>query len=115
MRRVTKNRHYSLNATKFDRFEIGRLPSSLLECRKDVCVLEGSCQIGPRRLETDGSQTYVDMVLPNLRGTKTEIKILLKFDRNTKFLTVQGSAEARGTRLVSPWASIAMYRWHVKS
>jgi len=39
-------------------------------------------------LETDGSQIYVDRDLQNLRGTKTEVKILLRFDRNTEFLTI---------------------------
>jgi len=29
------------------------------------------------------------MDLPNRRGTKTEVKILLRFNRNSKFLTAQ--------------------------
>ncbi len=37
----------------------------------------GCRSIWPRRLETDGIQTYVDMDLQNLRGTKTKVKILL--------------------------------------
>ena len=48
-----------------------------------------SCQIWPRRLETDGSQIYVDRDVQNLRETKTEVKIRLRFDRNTEFLTAQ--------------------------
>jgi len=40
-------------------------------------------------LETVGSQNYVDMKRQNLGGTITEVKILLRFDRNSKFLTAQ--------------------------
>ena len=40
-------------------------------------------------MKTDGSQTHADMDLQNLLGTKTEVKILLRFDRNSKFLTAQ--------------------------
>jgi len=32
------------------------------------------------------------MDLQNLRGTKTEVKILLRFDRNSSFLTAQDKA-----------------------
>jgi len=33
------------------------------------------------------------MDLPNMRGTKTEVKILLRFNRSTKFLTAQHKAK----------------------
>jgi len=46
------------------------------------------------------------MDLPNLRGTESEVKIRLRFDRNSKFLTAQDKPSL---------ADAAGYEKHAKS
>jgi len=67
----------------------------------------GCRSIWPRRLETDGSQTYFDMNPRNLRGTKTEVKLFPKFDRNTSFLTTQDKPISEA----SPWLQRDSIQW----